>query len=86
MNQERLTQVLVAPIVSEKATFVADRNNQVTFRVLQDATPDAATLARCGEAASAEVELVGDVHGSAPYKQALLRVYVARAVRSALAE
>ncbi len=38
MNQERLTQVLVAPIVSEKATFVADRNNQVTFRVLQDAT------------------------------------------------
>ena len=38
MNQERLTQVLVAPIVSEKATFVADRNNQITFRVLQDAT------------------------------------------------
>ena len=28
----------LAPIVSEKATFVADRNNQVTFRVLQDAT------------------------------------------------
>ena len=38
MNQERLTKVLVSPIVSEKATFVADRNNQVTFRVLQDAT------------------------------------------------
>ncbi|MBU6188540.1 MAG: 50S ribosomal protein L23 [Betaproteobacteria bacterium] len=38
MNQERLTQVLVSPIVSEKATFVADRNNQITFRVLQDAT------------------------------------------------
>jgi large subunit ribosomal protein L23 len=38
MNQERLTQVLVAPIVSEKATFIADRNNQITFRVLQDAT------------------------------------------------
>ena len=38
MNQERLTKVLVAPIVSEKATFVADRNNQITFRVLQDAT------------------------------------------------
>ena len=37
-RSERLTQVLVAPIVSEKATFVADRNNQVTFRVLQDAT------------------------------------------------
>ena len=38
MNQERLTQVLVSPIVSEKPTFVADRNNQITFRVLQDAT------------------------------------------------
>jgi len=38
MNQERLTKVLVAPIVSEKATFVADRNNQIAFRVLQDAT------------------------------------------------
>ena len=38
MNQERLTHVLVSPIVSEKATFVADRNNQITFRVLQDAT------------------------------------------------
>lgn len=38
MNQERLTQVIVSPIVSEKATFVADRNNQITFRVLQDAT------------------------------------------------
>ena len=38
MNQERLTKVLVAPIVSEKTTFVADRNNQITFRVLQDAT------------------------------------------------
>jgi large subunit ribosomal protein L23 len=38
MNQERLTKVLVSPIVSEKATFVADRNNQITFRVLQDAT------------------------------------------------
>jgi large subunit ribosomal protein L23 len=38
MNEERLTKVLVAPIVSEKATFVADRNNQIAFRVLQDAT------------------------------------------------
>ncbi|MEN9774064.1 MAG: hypothetical protein RL322_1134 [Pseudomonadota bacterium] len=38
MNQERLTKVLVAPIVSEKATSVAERDNQITFRVLQDAT------------------------------------------------
>jgi len=38
MNQERLTKVLLAPIVSEKATSIAERNNQVAFRVLQDAT------------------------------------------------
>ena len=34
----RLMQVLVAPIVSEKATSVAERTNAVTFKVLQDAT------------------------------------------------
>ena len=38
MNQERLMKVLLAPIVSEKSTMVADRNSQVAFRVLQDAT------------------------------------------------
>ena len=30
--------VLLAPIVSEKATMVAEKNNSVTFRVLQNAT------------------------------------------------
>ncbi|HEX3141934.1 MAG TPA: 50S ribosomal protein L23 [Rhizobacter sp.] len=34
----RLAQVLVAPIVSEKATAVAEKNNQVMFKVLRDAT------------------------------------------------
>jgi len=38
MNQERLYTVLKAPIVSEKATAMADRNRQVAFRVIQDAT------------------------------------------------
>ncbi len=38
MNQERLMKVLLAPIVSEKSTMVADKNAQVAFRVLQDAT------------------------------------------------
>ena len=37
MNQERLTQVLVAPHVSEKTTRVAEMGNQVVFRVLKDA-------------------------------------------------
>jgi large subunit ribosomal protein L23 len=34
----RLAQVLVAPIVSEKATMAAEKNNQVLFKVLRDAT------------------------------------------------
>ena len=38
MDEGRLMQVLVAPIVSEKATQVADKTNAVTFKVLQDAT------------------------------------------------
>jgi large subunit ribosomal protein L23 len=38
MNQERLMQVLLAPQISEKATYVADKHNQVIFRVASDAT------------------------------------------------
>lgn len=38
MNQERLLQVLLAPQVSEKATYVADKHEQVVFRVASDAT------------------------------------------------
>ncbi len=37
-NQERLMQVLVAPQISEKATYVADKNEQVIFIVAPDAT------------------------------------------------
>ena len=37
-DEGRLMSVLVAPIVSEKATQVAEKSNAVTFKVLQDAT------------------------------------------------
>jgi len=37
-NQERLLQVLLAPQISEKATYLADKNEQVVFRVATDAT------------------------------------------------
>ncbi|MFA6309905.1 MAG: 50S ribosomal protein L23 [Sterolibacterium sp.] len=37
-NQERLLQVLLAPQISEKATYVADKNEQVIFFVVADAT------------------------------------------------
>jgi large subunit ribosomal protein L23 len=38
MNQERLYSVLIGPVVSEKSTMIADKHNQVAFRVIQDAT------------------------------------------------
>jgi len=38
LNADRLAQVLIAPIVSEKATTVSERNNQVLFKVLRNAT------------------------------------------------
>ena len=38
MNQERLMQVLLAPQISEKATYIAEKNEQVVFRVATDAT------------------------------------------------
>lgn len=37
-SQERLLQVLLAPQISEKATYIADKNEQVVFRVVSDAT------------------------------------------------
>lgn len=37
-NQERLLQVLLAPQISEKATSIADKNEQVVFFVTSDAT------------------------------------------------
>ncbi len=37
-SQERLMQVILAPQVSEKATYIAEKHNQVIFRVVQDAT------------------------------------------------
>ncbi len=37
-KQERLFNVLMAPIVSEKSTMIADKHEQVAFRVRPDAT------------------------------------------------
>ena len=37
-DEGRLATVLVAPIVSEKATGIAEKHNQVLFKVLRDAT------------------------------------------------
>ena len=37
-TQERLLQVLLAPQISEKATYIADKNEQVIFKVASCAT------------------------------------------------
>ena len=38
IDEARLLKVLVAPIISEKATRIGERQNQVMFKVLRDAT------------------------------------------------
>ena len=37
-SEERLMKVLLAPVISEKATMVAEKNEQVVFLVTPDAT------------------------------------------------
>lgn len=37
-DEGRLMNLLLSPVVSEKATMVAETGNVVTFKVLQDAT------------------------------------------------
>jgi large subunit ribosomal protein L23 len=37
-DEGRLAQILVGPIISEKATMVGEKRGQVVFKVLRDAT------------------------------------------------
>jgi len=38
MNTERLMQVILAPVITEKATTVGEKNQQIALRVVADAT------------------------------------------------
>ena len=38
IGHERLLKIILAPYVSEKATFLGENNNQTVFRVTTDAT------------------------------------------------
>lgn len=38
MNQERLLKIILAPVVSEKSTLIAEKSHQYVFSVLPDAT------------------------------------------------
>jgi carbon-monoxide dehydrogenase medium subunit len=54
-------------------------------KVLRGGRSSDALLRQAGEAAADEAELITDGQGSAAYKKQLVRVYVARALRAALA-
>jgi carbon-monoxide dehydrogenase medium subunit len=54
-------------------------------KLLHGGRVDDALLRQAGDAAADEAELITDGQGSAGYKKQLLRVYVARALRAALA-
>ena len=38
LKHERLLKIILAPYISEKATFLGEKNNQAIFRVANDAT------------------------------------------------
>jgi len=52
--------------------------------ILEQRGLDAGTQLSAAEAAVAEAPLIGDVHGSAPYKSQLLRVALPRAIEAAM--
>ena len=76
--------LLEARVVVSAATEKATRLTGVEA-LLRGAEVNAALFARAGEAAAEEASVIADVRGSAAYKRQLVRVYVARALRKALA-
>jgi carbon-monoxide dehydrogenase medium subunit len=73
--------VIVVSAATEKVTRLT-----AAEQALEGLEPDDAALKRAGEAAVAEASILADAHGSASYKRELLRVYLCRAVRQALAD
>lgn len=72
-----------ANVVISAATERAMRVEKASAMLVGKAPSDK-LLQQAGEAASSEVELIGDAQGSVPYKRQLVRVYVERALRQAL--
>jgi carbon-monoxide dehydrogenase medium subunit len=52
-------------------------------KLLKGRTGDEKALRQAGEAAAEEVQVEGDMHGSAAYKKQLIRVYLARTIHEA---
>jgi aerobic carbon-monoxide dehydrogenase medium subunit len=76
-------------ITSVRMTASAATDRAMRLRsvesVLTGEAVDDELLMRAGEAAAGECEFIADVRGSAAYKRELMKVYVGRAVRAALA-
>jgi len=78
------TVVRDASVVVSAATSKPTRLT-ATEALLRGADVDESVLIRAGVTAADEVTVVADVRGSAAYKKQLVRVYVTRAIRAALA-
>jgi aerobic carbon-monoxide dehydrogenase medium subunit len=78
-------QMACARVIVGAATAKATRL-RTAEDVLSGAVPTDKILARAGDAAADEAEILADVRGSAAYKRELLRVYIGRAVRAAMNE
>ena len=78
------TAVREASVVVSAATSKPTRLT-ATEALLRGADVDESVLIRAGATAADEVAVVADVRGSAAYKKQLVRVYVTRAIRAALA-
>jgi carbon-monoxide dehydrogenase medium subunit len=78
------------PVIRQASVIVGAATDKPTRllaaeEVLRGSRAEDAILRRAGEAGAAELDIVGDPHGSASYKKHLLSVYLGRAVRTALA-
>jgi len=63
-RQARLMLILLAPVISEKSTFVADKHNQVVFRVARDASkPEIKAAVEFMFKVQVESVTVSNVHG-----------------------
>jgi carbon-monoxide dehydrogenase medium subunit len=72
---------IVISAATEKPTRLA-----ITEKILRNGGVSDTRLREAGDAAAEEAELITDGQGSAAYKKQLVRVYVARALRAALAQ
>lgn len=77
------TNIKSARIVVSAATAKATRLRAAEAALI-DTNGDDKTLKKVADAAVDEADIIADLRGSASYKRELLRVYAARAVRSAI--